>query len=565
MKKNQFFIFIAACVFCLSGCIISHTPFENPVALSYGEQKTFSIKVSSSTASYTWYADGAVVPGETQNSFTYVLNDVIKSKHKIKVIAKYSSSEDAYTWNVNYEGMKNNYVYLKSDPGDYVGGGGTYLYTQADSQISLEANGGLLSISIDGDEWWFGDFQEPNYFRKLRVGQYLNLKRYPFNEPLIGGLDWGGEGRGCNELTGSFKIDDVTYSGDTLTSIDLSFEQHCEGNTPALHGWIHWRSDDHTAPPGPVNPIPNGLWKPASGSTPINGNYVYLQIEPGDCYSGQSRTLTYTQANSSISLEEDTGYLSIRILGDEDWDGQFRVMNTLNSFEIGYYGNLNSYSRDNPTKARQSVGWYGNTGWFAIDNVVYTNGVLTAIDLRFEQDSCTSSSMRGEIHWRLDDPTVPPGPVNPPPAGLWEPVSGSTPPSGNYVYLQSDAGDYIGWGKTYTYTPDTISISVNEMSGHLGVYINGNDWWSGDFKTMSSLDKFQLGYYPDLKRFPFNNPARGGLEWGGNGCGCNTLTGWFVVDNVLYANNVLTSIDLRFEQHCEGGTPALHGKIHWNN
>ena len=25
----------------------------------------------------------------------------------------------------------------------------------------------------------------------------------------------------------------------------------------------------------------------------------------------------------------------------------------------------------------------------------------------------------------------------------------------------------------------------------------------------------------------------------------------------------LTAIDLRFEQHCEGNSPALHGKIHW--
>lgn len=25
----------------------------------------------------------------------------------------------------------------------------------------------------------------------------------------------------------------------------------------------------------------------------------------------------------------------------------------------------------------------------------------------------------------------------------------------------------------------------------------------------------------------------------------------------------LTALDLRFEQRCEGGIPALHGAIHW--
>jgi hypothetical protein len=49
----------------------------------------------------------------------------------------------------------------------------------------------------------------------------------------------------------------------------------------------------------------------------------------------------------------------------------------------------------------------------------------------------------------------------------------------------------------------------------------------------------------------------------GLGFGCNSSTGWFVVDGVSYVGDTLTSIDLRFEQHCESATPALRGKIHW--
>ena len=91
------------------------------------------------------------------------------------------------------------------------------------------------------------------------------------------------------------------------------------------------------------------------------------------------------------------------------------------------------------------------------------------------------------------------------------------------------------------------------------------DWWSGDFQAMSSIALLQPGYYPDLQRYPFHNPVRGGLDWSGEGRGCNTLTGWFVVDAVTYAGTALASIDLRFEQHCEGGFPALHGQVHWVN
>ena len=40
-------------------------------------------------------------------------------------------------------------------------------------------------------------------------------------------------------------------------------------------------------------------------------------------------------------------------------------------------------------------------------------------------------------------------------------------------------------------------------------------------------------------------------------------TGWFVIDDITYTSGSLTAVDARFEQHCEGATPALHGQIHW--
>jgi hypothetical protein len=80
---------------------------------------------------------------------------------------------------------------------------------------------------------------------------------------------------------------------------------------------------------------------------------------------------------------------------------------------------------------------------------------------------------------------------------------------------------------------------------------------------MSGITELQPGYYANLERYPFHNPANGGLDWIGEGRGCNTLTGWFAVDSVTYNSGTLSAIDLRFEQHCEGGPAALHGQIHW--
>jgi hypothetical protein len=325
---------------------------------------------------------------------------------------------------------------------------------------------------------------------------------------------------------------------------------------------------DTTAPAGPVNPPPAGLWEPVSGSTPTTGNYVYLKSDVGD-YIGAGRTYTYTQADARIVTTTSGNYLSIGITGDQDWTGDFRAMNSLSQFEPGYYGNLQRYPFHNPV--RGGLSWSGEgrgcnnlTGWFVVDNVTYSDGILTAIDLRFEQH-CEGGipALHGKIHLTQGDTTAPAGPVNPPPAGLWEPVSGSTPTTGNYVYLKSDVGDYIGAGQTYTYTPSDSQIAISSSGGLFTVNISAPKYWTGDFRAMSNLGQLEPGYYGNLQRYPFHNPTHGGLSWYGDGRGCNNLTGWFVVDNVTYSNGALTAFDLRFEQHCEGGLPALHGQIHW--
>ena len=461
-----------------------------------------------------------------------------------------------------------NFVYLQSDPGDYIGAARSLLYTPATAVLAVSTNGGYFSVRVDGDENWLGDFQAMNSLGQLQPGYYGDLRRYPFHNPVKGGLSWAGEGRGCNTLQGWFVVDSISYQGGKLQEIDLRFEQHCEGGAPALRGRVRWSVDDDTMPPGPVNPPPAGLWQPAEGSTPQTGNFVYLQSDPGD-YVGQGLARTYTQATALLSVSVSGGRLAVTVNGNQQWWGSFQAMNTLSLLQPGYYGDLQRDPFHNPVKG--GLDWSGDgrgcnmlRGWFVVDDIVYAAGVLKAIDLRFEQH-CEGGTpaLHGRIRWSADDTTTPPGPVNPPPAGLWQPAEGAVPASGNYVYLQSDPGDYIGQGLTRIYTPATTTFSVTGSAGRLRVYLNGAQYWSGDFQAMNSLALLQPGYYGDLQRYPFHNPVKGGMNWSGNSRGCNTLRGWFVVDRVTYTAGALSAIDLRFEQHCEGGTPALRGQVHW--
>jgi hypothetical protein len=310
------------------------------------------------------------------------------------------------------------------------------------------------------------------------------------------------------------------------------------------------------------------VWKPLPGAVPASGNYVYLQGTGGDYIVG-NRSYLYRPSDATFTLNASGNYLRLRVAGDQDWDGDFKQSGTGTRLAAGYYGDLTRYPFQN--SGAGGVSWTGegrgcNTvkGWFVIDKVRYTGDQLSAIDLRFEQ-RCEggTSALHGQVHWDASDTTGAPGPVTPIPTGLWSPVFSA--PAGNYVYLESTSGDYIGGGKSYLHTEangTTVTVSGNSIRTNVNDRASG-DWWSSDFVAMNTLSDLQVGYYGGLQRYPFHNAVKGGFDWSGNGRGCNTLTAWYVIDKITYVNGNVKELDARFEQHCEGGTSALRGKVHW--
>lgn len=304
----------------------------------------------------------------------------------------------------------------------------------------------------------------------------------------------------------------------------------------------------------------------APNTTPTS---IRLQSDAQD-FVGSGKTYEYSLANALLIETARRDTFGIYIRGDEEWTGVFTIPNSRKRISPGTYNRATRFPYNDP--GRPGMSWFGTNGCstlsgsFEIHGVTFVDTTLTAIDLSFEQHcEGARAALRGSIHWRADDPTRPPGPVNPVPAGLWQPPPGATPTSGNYVYLISDASDFIGQGRAYTYTPADAVIVVASSTGGVGVAVgtsNPAEWWNGSFGPMNSISALQAGYYPDVSRF--FNPTRGGLDWSGSGRGCNTLKGWFAFDRLTYSADTVTALDLRFEQHCDGVTPALHGAIHWS-
>lgn len=134
-------------------------------------------------------------------------------------------------------------------------------------------------------------------------------------------------------------------------------------------------------------------------------------------------------------------------------------------------------------------------------------------------------------------------------------------PNETTISLQSDAGDVIGNGQTYNYTPANTTIQVNYAGNQLRVTIQGG-LWTGDFRIPGTANTLQNGTYTGAVIYPSPELTKPQMHWSATGRTCNTVTGSFTLQNVRYAGNELMDFDLAFEQHCNGAAPALRGNIH---
>jgi hypothetical protein len=193
------------------------------------------------------------------------------------------------------------FLYMNSEPGDYIGQGVEQLYTSDDSTIQgsfSQDGGGFFASVIQGnyDHWWYVDLAatpgEP-----LVEGSYTGALRYPFNDGAPG-LSVSGDGRGCNTLTGQFDVNEISRaSTGELLVFDVTFEQHCEGADPALFGRI--RIENPPPPPDVTPPtlnLPGDITVEATNASGTNVSYSVTASDDRD----PNPTVTCTPSSGSF-------------------------------------------------------------------------------------------------------------------------------------------------------------------------------------------------------------------------------------------------------------------------
>lgn len=131
---------------------------------------------------------------------------------------------------------------FSGDPGDWITGGGSYAYsTAAHDRLTVTGSddGSVVSVNLTGanGDWWTLDLAAPAG-QALTEGVYEKAHRYPF-QGTGPGLSLSGDGRGCNELSGRFTVESITWGPQGyLEELAATFEQHCEHGSAAARGEV---------------------------------------------------------------------------------------------------------------------------------------------------------------------------------------------------------------------------------------------------------------------------------------------------------------------------------------
>jgi hypothetical protein len=164
---------------------------------------------------------------------------------------------------------------FSGDAGDFISQGKSYSYStsKGDGLSVSSSTGSAITISVNAynGDWWTLELDAPGG-AVLAPGTYTSAHRYGFNGTGPG-LELSGNGRGCNTLTGSFTVTDAVFgSQGYVQTFDATFEQHCEGGTPAARGQVHISNAPAPPQPTPRNPTTTGPHAATTGPHASTGS-----------------------------------------------------------------------------------------------------------------------------------------------------------------------------------------------------------------------------------------------------------------------------------------------------
>jgi hypothetical protein len=193
-----------------------------------------------------------------------------------------------------------------SDPGDWVGQGGSYSYSAASGdELNVTSSDGnvVLNVSVlgvNGDQWGLTIAGPPG--RALVPGEYSFTDWVLYHPESTGpGLSLSGNGRFCGAQSGSFTIDNITFGPFGYVQVlDATFVQRCQGSEAALRGEVHI-----------ANPVPPPLLEldatvaPEGSASRLDGSATVHGTISCTAPVTVNTTVHVTQVNKRVTRGED--------------------------------------------------------------------------------------------------------------------------------------------------------------------------------------------------------------------------------------------------------------------
>ena len=130
-------------------------------------------------------------------------------------------------------------LHMVSEPGDYIGQGGTYDFGPPADRIDAAGTPQYLSFSVlpggSAPDWAAGFFAPQG--QTLRAGSTYDDTAVYDPGPSDAGMAMSGESRGCNTGVGSFTIDALAYDPNgALRTARVRWTFRCDPGDPAVRG-----------------------------------------------------------------------------------------------------------------------------------------------------------------------------------------------------------------------------------------------------------------------------------------------------------------------------------------
>jgi hypothetical protein len=131
--------------------------------------------------------------------------------------------------------------------------------------------------------------------------------------------------------------------------------------------------------------------------------------------------------------------------------------------------------------------------------------------------------------------------------------------------LTSDPGDFIGQGQTTFLVPSSVTATgSNGNSVQIFFFTGSGEFWFLDFAAPIGQN-LVAGTYSNAVLYPFETSSQPGLSISGDGRSCSTATGSFTVTEISpFSNGGVSSLDIIFQQQCDGSSASLRGEIKVN-